>query len=102
MLYEDAVLSAVNRAINRWAHNDSADLANLAGVYLVALAGTKGFNDGNKRTALACALVFLGLNGFSLHADPDDLYTLTLGVATKRISDYDVASWLRARMHARG
>ena len=91
------VLAALNRPYNRWAYG-AADIAELAAVYLVALAGTQGFNDGNKRTGLACALVFLGLNELTLDADPDELFSLTLAVSTNRISDFDVGAWIRARI----
>ncbi|MBK8058227.1 MAG: Fic family protein [Gemmatimonadetes bacterium] len=39
-------------------YDASADLADLAAAYLVGFARAQGFNDGNKRTGLACALVF--------------------------------------------
>ncbi|MGH7712887.1 MAG: type II toxin-antitoxin system death-on-curing family toxin [Gemmatimonadaceae bacterium] len=54
---KNVVLSALARARNRWAYDPSADLADLAAAYLVGLARSQGFNDGNKRTGLACALV---------------------------------------------
>ena len=98
ILDENVVLAALARPINRFAYDDSSDFADLAAVYLVAFAGTQGFNDGNKRTGLACALVFLELNGLSLNAERDDLYDLTLAVATNQIEDADVSLWIRARL----
>ncbi len=98
VLDENVVLSAVRRPINRWAYDESVDFADLAAVYLVAFAGTQGFNDGNKRTGLACALVFLELNGISFEANPQDLYEITLAVATHQVGDSDVASWFRKRI----
>ncbi|MGI8402732.1 MAG: type II toxin-antitoxin system death-on-curing family toxin [Gemmatimonadaceae bacterium] len=82
VLDEKVVLAALHRPINRWTYGESVDLAELAAVYLIAFAGTQGFNDGNKRTGLACALVFLELNGISFGADPQELYELTMSVAT--------------------
>jgi death-on-curing protein len=64
----------------------------------VAFAGSQGFNDGNKRTGLACALVFLGLNSVSFEADAEELYDVTLRVATHQIADNDVAIWFRQRI----
>jgi death-on-curing protein len=46
----------------------------------------KNFVDGNKRTALASAEVFLLLNGMRLDAGNKDLEELTLGVAASRVS----------------
>lgn len=98
VLDENIVLAALQRPINRWAYEKSVDLADLAGRYLVAFAGTQGFKDGNKRTGLACALVFLGLNSAIFEADVEELYELTLRVATHQIGDNDVAIWFRQRI----
>lgn len=98
VLDKNVVLAALHRPITRWAYEKSVDFADLAASYLVAFAGTQGFNDGNKRTGLACALVFLGLNSVSFEADSEELYELTLRVATHQIGDNDVASWFRQRI----
>jgi death on curing protein len=98
VLDKNVVLGALHRPINRWAHEESADSADLAASYLVAFAGSQGFNDGNKRTGLACALVFLGLNSVSFEADVEELYDVTLRVATRKIADNDVAIWFRQRI----
>lgn len=92
------VLSALNRPINRWAYDDTSDFADLAAVYLVAFAGSQGFNDGNKRMGLACALVFLGLNGVPFEADPGELHQLTLRVATHKVTDKEAAAWIRQQI----
>ena len=46
-------------------------LFEMAAAYLFHLARNHPFLDGNKRTPLMCALVFLGLNGHRLEANPD-------------------------------
>ncbi|MGH7605253.1 MAG: type II toxin-antitoxin system death-on-curing family toxin [Gemmatimonadaceae bacterium] len=91
----DTVLSALIRPLNRWAYDDTSDFAELAAVYLVAFAGAQGFNDGNKRTGLACALVFLGLNDVPFEAEAEGLYQLTLRVATNELTDEEAAAWIR-------
>ena len=98
VLDENAVLSALARPINRWSYEPSADLADLAAAYLVGFAGSPGFNDGNKRTGLACALVFLALNGAPLHAPPAELLALTMAVADNRAEDAAVAAYFRDRI----
>ena len=95
ILDENVVLAALARPINRWSYDESADMADLAALYLLAFAGTQGFNDGNKRTGLACALVFLGLNDLSFDADADSLYDLCLRVATNQIKEAGVAEFFR-------
>jgi len=98
VLDENVVLAALQRPINLWSYEKSVDFADLAALYLVAFAGTQGFNDGNKRTGLACALVFLGLNSVSFEADATELYELTLRIATHKIGDKGAATWFRKRL----
>ena len=98
VLDENVVLAALQRPVNRWSHEKSVDFADLAALYLVAFAGTQGFNDGNKRTGLACALVFLALNSVSFEPDATELYELTLRVATHQIGDTEAAIWFRGRL----
>lgn len=101
VLDENVVLSALARPINRWSYDPSADLADLAATYLVGYARSQGFTDGNKRTGLACALVFLILNGAPLHVPPAELYALTMAVANNQSEDAQVAAYLRDRMKSR-
>jgi death-on-curing protein len=95
---ENVVLAALQRPINRWSYEKSVDMADLSALYLVAFAGTQGFDDGNKRTGLACALVFLALNSVSFEPDATELYDLTLRVATHQIGDNEAAIWFRERI----
>jgi death-on-curing protein len=98
VLDENAVLAALQRPINTWSNEKSVEFADLASLYLVAFAGTQGFNDGNKRTGLACALVFLALNSVSFEPDATELYELTLRVATGQIGEKGAAIWFRKRL----
>ena len=67
----------------------------MAAAYLSHLARNHPFGDGNKRTALMCALVFLGLNGYRLDAEPDALYRLVDGVASGEFDKPDISVFLR-------
>lgn len=93
--------SALARPRHRWAYDPDADLADFAAAYLMGFARAQGFNDGNKRTGLACALVFLSLNGHALHVPAKELYALVMQVATGRAGDAVVAAYLRERMTPR-
>lgn len=95
VLDRNVVLSALDRPKNRFAYDSEADLADLAACYLVGFARVQGFADGNKRTGLAAALVFLALNGSPLHVPPHELLELTMGVAIGRSGDDDVAARFR-------
>lgn len=68
-------------------------LSEMAGAYLYGICRNHAFVDGNKRTALACALAFLGLNGIRVNAPEDDLYDLVIGVAEGRVTKDDVAAF---------
>ena len=91
----DRKLSALARPQHRYAYDGGADLADLAASYLVGFARAQGFADGNKRTGLAAALVFLALNGIDLQVPPEELLVLTMDVAIGRKEDVEVAAALR-------
>jgi death-on-curing protein len=57
--------SALARPKNRWFYDDY-DIVNLAGSLLLGIGQNHPFEQGNKRTALAAAAVFLSLNGYTL------------------------------------
>lgn len=99
---QNVVLSALARPRHRWAYDEGADLADLAAAYLVGFARSRGFRDGNKRTGLSTALVFLGLNGVMLDVmldvPPGELYSLTMAIATGQGDDEMAASYFRSRL----
>lgn len=66
-------------------------LFEMAAAYLFHLARNHPFVDGNKRVALAAALVFLRLNGFRVEAEEDDVHELVMSVAEGRSGKADVA-----------
>ncbi len=101
VLDENIVRSALARPIHHFAYLENADLADFAAAYLVGFARAQGFRDGNKRTGLACALVFLSLNDYELHVPPRELYALTMQAATGAADDQTVAAYLRDRMTPR-
>jgi death on curing protein len=57
----------------------------MAAAYLFHLCANHGFVDGNKRTALAAALVFLDANGYLLELSRQDLERLTMEVAASKL-----------------
>ncbi|MBA2670831.1 MAG: type II toxin-antitoxin system death-on-curing family toxin [Gemmatimonadetes bacterium] len=92
---KNVVLSALARPINRWAYDDDSDFADLAAAYLVGFAGSQGFSDGNKRTGLAAALLFLVLNGLPVVFPAEELYRLTMAVSRGETDHALVATYLR-------
>jgi death-on-curing protein len=57
------------------------DLFAMAGAYLYHVVCNHPFVDGNKRTGLLAALVFLDTNGITLDHSSEELYSLTMAVA---------------------
>lgn len=66
-------------------------LFEMAAAYLYSICRNHPFLDGNKRTALACALVFLRTNKRKIDSPQDDLYDLVIGIAEGRVSKAAVA-----------
>ena len=67
----------------------------MAAAYLFHIARNRPFLDGNKRTSLMSELVFLGLNGQRLDAEPKALYDLVDGVAAGGVDKAEVSVFLR-------
>jgi death-on-curing protein len=89
-----AVESAVVAVENHFNYT-GGDIFDLAAVLLWHLASDHPFADGNKRTALASALVFLVINGVELAQNDDFFESLTLSVAKGEIKKDRVADILR-------
>ena len=98
VLDQGAVEAAAARPRNRFHYNDAADLPDLAASYLVGMAGSHGFVDGNKRIGAAAMLVFLAINGKPLHVAQPELYGLVMDVANGRVAEGQVAAWIRERI----
>ncbi|MEX0890303.1 MAG: type II toxin-antitoxin system death-on-curing family toxin [Balneolaceae bacterium] len=72
------------------------DLFGMAASYITCLTMRHPFIDGNKRTALASALTFLYLNGYSIEESyEEELADLVLNFVTKKITKDDVADHLK-------
>jgi death-on-curing protein len=63
----------------------------VAAAYLFYLCGNHPFLDGNKRTSMMAAIVFLRLNGIEPAPDSDQWEQLVLDVASSKI-DRDAAT----------
>jgi len=68
----------------------------MAAAYAFHISQNHPFLDGNKRTALASALVFLELNGTSLSDPGEKLYQATMSLAGGDIGKEELASVFRA------
>jgi len=72
-----------------------ADIYEMAAEYLFHIVRNHPFFDGNKRTGIVCALVFLILNHGELQADENSLEQLVLGVAEGKFDKPAIARFFR-------
>jgi death-on-curing protein len=72
------------------------DLFMKAAALMDALINNHPFMDGNKRTGVTAAGLFLRINGRKLSASSKDLETVTLRVATEDMQIAELATWLRS------
>jgi death-on-curing protein len=61
------------------------DIVEVAAAYLFYICRNHPFLDGNKRTAMMAAIVFLRLNGIGLRPDSEEWGNLMLDVAASRL-----------------
>ena len=75
------------------------DLFHMAAAYAFHLAENQPFLDGNKRTALMAALVFLDLNGYVVLDPAERLYEAMIAIANKQLDKEQFAELLRELSH---
>lgn len=94
-LDEAAIEAALHRPTNKQAYGGIVDLFDLAAAYVYGLAFAHGYVDGNKRTAWAVCMAFLGLNGYWLEGDDFDKFTSVIALVERRITEETFAAKLR-------
>jgi len=92
----DAALleSAVQQPRNVY-HYGHGDLFDIAAAYCYHIAQAQAYIDGNKRTAVAAALVFLQCNGISTDFDSMPLHGALTAIAEHRMGKPELAALLR-------
>ena len=71
------------------------DMFEKAAALMESLINNHPFVDGNKRTGIACAVLFLQQNGVSFSAENADLEKFTLRVASSRAGRSEITKWLK-------
>jgi death-on-curing protein len=72
-----------------------ADVFHKGAALLESLARNHPFLDGNKRTAITAACIFLERNGCRIEATQKELERITLDVAVGATSHNDAEKWLK-------
>jgi death on curing protein len=94
---EAMLLSALARPENLAAY-DEPDVSTLSAAYAFGIARNHPFVDGNKRTALVTAAVFLLENGHELVASEAEAVINILALAAGELSEEALADWIRANI----
>ncbi len=91
---DDGLLeSALGSAQNAW-HYGQGDLFDVAAAYAFHIAQAQAFIDGNKRTGIAAALVFLEYNGVPSRVDDGTLYDAMISIAERQLDKRQLATLL--------
>jgi death-on-curing protein len=90
--------SGLARPRQHYAYSPSADLLQLAGIYIAAIVQNHPFVDGNKRAGFVSGTLFLELNGFDFIASEEDATQAVLALASGAIDEDELIAWLRSNV----
>ncbi len=93
---EGLLLSALARPEDIFAYEPDSDLFRLAAAYCAGVVKNHPFINGNNRTGLLSAIVFLGLNDVAPDFDEAMIVAMVYGLAAGEVTEGDFAEWLRA------
>jgi death on curing protein len=92
---EGLMLSALARPENIHAYDESSDIFALAAAYCAGIVKNHPFIDGNKRTGLLAAIVFLGMNDITFEFEEAEIVVMIYGLAAGEVAEAGIAAWLR-------
>lgn len=93
---ENLFESALSRPRHLFAYTDpTPDIPELAAAYAFAIAKNHAFIDGNKRTAMVVAVMFLELNGYTFSASNEERFNTFLALAAGELSEDAFTDWLK-------
>ena len=87
--------SALMRPRNLFYYENIDDLPILAAIYASAIVKNHPFFDGNKRTGLASATIFLLVNNFEFNAPHKEIIDIFLKIADNKIDEIQLYSWFQ-------
>jgi death-on-curing protein len=90
------LLSALGRPQVTFEGNDLySNIYSKAAALMDSLIRNHPFIDGNKRTAIASAAIFLHLNGYSLIVTNEEMVHFTLVCARSKVTLEEISAWLK-------
>jgi death-on-curing protein len=94
-IHDEGLIDSAMAAAKNTFFYGYGDLFDIAAAYAFHLSQAQGFRDGNKRTGIGAALIFLELNGIKGVPDDDTLYDGLIAVAEKRLDKAGLTALLR-------
>jgi death-on-curing protein len=95
---ENGLESAIAQPVNVYLYG-SRDVYEIAAAYAYHLAESQAYLDGNKRTGMAAALIFLDLNGIDTGKLPElETYEAMIKVASHEMNRSGLATFFRDRL----
>ena len=91
---EGLLESALYRPVQKFQYEPNSTLPELAASYSYGIARNHPFFDGNKRSALLAAIVFLEINGMKFNATEEEAVLETLALAAGERTEEEYAFWL--------
>lgn len=95
---ESALEAALARPRHLHTYEPESDLARLAAAYGFGIVRNHPFNDCNKRAGFLAIGVFLACNGKALIADPVEAIAVILRVAEGKLTEQELAGWIRKNL----
>ena len=93
---ENVLESALARPQQKWHYAAKPDIATLAAAYAFGLVQNHPYRDGNRRIGFLALATFLGINGHELEATDAEVIAEILALADGRVSEDELADWIRA------
>jgi death-on-curing protein len=95
-----ALEASLARPRHLHSYEPESDLARLAAAYGFGIVRNHPFNDGNKRAGFLALGLFLECNGHQLTADPTEAIAVILRLAEGKLTESELAAWIRKNMSA--
>jgi death on curing protein len=92
---ETALESALARPRQKWHDAGNADVAALAAAYGFGLVRNHPYRDGNRRIGFLSIVTFLGMNDHDLDATDAEVISEMVALAGGRVSEEELADWIR-------
>lgn len=93
--------SALARPRQKWEYDATTDIATIAAAYAFGCVRNHPYTDGNKRLGFMTLVTFLGINGRDLDTTDEDVVSTMLALADGRLTETQLANWVRTHLQHR-